>query len=1470
MSNLKEQVNKTAMLLNDIKSALEDQGVDTSNMTPKDYANAIRGVVNNITIDNISLIPVLIFKYSENRPDRPDGGSWNPETGETLVPEGWYTDIGLDYNASNKSLALWMSNAVFSSNGDLYKKWSTPIRISGRDGQDGKQGPEGLPGTVAGVTQFFNYPIFYRGTSDQPDTPWAEYDPIENELQIQNGWTETIERTDNAGVVYWQSYVKYNTANMPPATCTTPIRMTAESSAITGNIRYYQLSDNRSTPVKGTSLWNKWTEDIDIAPTKTQPYLFCYDETIYGESRTTTSPVYLMATYTLGLLDIDIAYAVGQENTVKKRDGESDSDYNERFGKFWFTDSVEAISVDKEKDKHPDDDDFNYYPGLTERTMYLWCRETFEYNDHVEQFYRIISYYKAAEKAPVLYSAGIYSDLVHYTRNDEQCPYVFYPTGLYLDESENVITKTEDGKDVPVTDNDSPTNGKKYQYFFLKNSYENNEVFDSFYEAYLNKKWKKIDSFEAIYSDIGIFKSALVGKFVFDDKYLFSQFGKDGNSGKIGQLYTDYTDTKGKVYDYEQGVEKDRTGVAVAIEDPNATKKFIPATLINAVTGESWFGNGTTKFYSNGEGDLANGAIGWRLESGKSDPTLYIDGDVKIGTRAPKPGAGPLESKSFNELLSEQDEKIKSSIQEVQDQIDGVIENWNGIGAPSIKSSPTSDWIENENKNLILLSHINDTYINVGPYESTDSDGNIVIDETAGQAWRWCQCGESEGEGSQQVVIKGPLTQGEWVKVGQLDMSYNYNYVVSPYGKAEFAYDHEIMILSGPPTYIKVDRSGAIYLFDDYGYFVGANSSTLLFEYADYTIALDEDGNLIKLHWHKIADSDAVRALKEATEATRIAKESATPLNLLANSAELVIKATNNNTYKVFGLPITVSTGDTFTFKAENIERLAGTINLVAVRILSPDLQTAYSDNTVELGKNKVLTFKITAAGISNANAVFLLYAGGVNNTTDNTIRYTNFSLVKGSVPMPMWQDYQGDNGLKNLLSVGETFEGQFTAYTYYGEGLPITVNAGEKYTFHIEDISMLSGTDSNGTYYYYLDDFNSNLLSDTASGYINQSGFGTITIREGVSNAKARFLISKNETSPNSATVRIKRMSLVKGTRPMMVWKGNDDITDLKNTFGSVAEVDGVSLSKAVAVKNSSGSVTGILNGGTEYTACTSKSNDGTPISFASGVNKSTYSTLKDRVSDAKFIVYDTGSLSIGGGGYYNSPTYFKHDGSGRLANGNIKWDTSGNVTFKGIITGSTIKNDEKASVFKIDNSGITVTTTDDGAGFSLKDPNGRLGFYVNSDGLHCGTIIAGPMTKMDLATSYYSEGEILVGSASGIVHISGGKVSAENGFFQTSDKTLKIFSENISIDFDKLKQIPKKYFYWKDRPDKLEIGTSAQDVQKLYPEIVNEDSEGMLSVDYSKLSIIALAAIDKLHEENIELKNRLTKLEELYGNRS
>lgn len=104
-------------------------------------------------------------------------------------------------------------------------------------------------------------------------------------------------------------------------------------------------------------------------------------------------------------------------------------------------------------------------------------------------------------------------------------------------------------------------------------------------------------------------------------------------------------------------------------------------------------------------------------------------------------------------------------------------------------------------------------------------------------------------------------------------------------------------------------------------------------------------------------------------------------------------------------------------------------------------------------------------------------------------------------------------------------------------------------------------------------------------------------------------------------------------------------------------------------------------------------------------------------------------------------------------------------------------------------------------------------------------------------------------------------------SAFYETSDERLKYFTSDVDVDFDKLKSIPKKYFMWKNREmDPTNIGTSAQKLQAVYPELVTE-SEGYLRVDYAKLSVIALAAVDKLHEENEELKERLRKIEEKLG---
>jgi hypothetical protein len=103
-----------------------------------------------------------------------------------------------------------------------------------------------------------------------------------------------------------------------------------------------------------------------------------------------------------------------------------------------------------------------------------------------------------------------------------------------------------------------------------------------------------------------------------------------------------------------------------------------------------------------------------------------------------------------------------------------------------------------------------------------------------------------------------------------------------------------------------------------------------------------------------------------------------------------------------------------------------------------------------------------------------------------------------------------------------------------------------------------------------------------------------------------------------------------------------------------------------------------------------------------------------------------------------------------------------------------------------------------------------------------------------------------------------------ASGGFFESSDERLKDFGEKVSIDLDKLSELKKNYFTWKDSENKeQQLGVSAQEIQSIYPEVVSEQDNGTLTVAYDKLSVIALAAIDELHKKNKELEERLTELE-------
>ena len=112
--------------------------------------------------------------------------------------------------------------------------------------------------------------------------------------------------------------------------------------------------------------------------------------------------------------------------------------------------------------------------------------------------------------------------------------------------------------------------------------------------------------------------------------------------------------------------------------------------------------------------------------------------------------------------------------------------------------------------------------------------------------------------------------------------------------------------------------------------------------------------------------------------------------------------------------------------------------------------------------------------------------------------------------------------------------------------------------------------------------------------------------------------------------------------------------------------------------------------------------------------------------------------------------------------------------------------------------------------------------------------------------------------------------KVYAYKGFYESSDERLKRILNSVKVNLDDLSKLRKVYYLWKDRTeDGIQLGMIAQDVQRLYPELVSVDKEtGYLSLAYDKLSVLALEAIDVLYKEHKKLKKHVDELEKLLIN--
>ena len=99
------------------------------------------------------------------------------------------------------------------------------------------------------------------------------------------------------------------------------------------------------------------------------------------------------------------------------------------------------------------------------------------------------------------------------------------------------------------------------------------------------------------------------------------------------------------------------------------------------------------------------------------------------------------------------------------------------------------------------------------------------------------------------------------------------------------------------------------------------------------------------------------------------------------------------------------------------------------------------------------------------------------------------------------------------------------------------------------------------------------------------------------------------------------------------------------------------------------------------------------------------------------------------------------------------------------------------------------------------------------------------------------------------------------------TSDRRVKTNVVEIEDCINKVKQLNVYSYNRTDLVDlhKKHIGLMAQEVENIFPELVETDSNDLKSVNYSAFSAILVNCVKEIHNKYESLENRLNEIEEL-----
>lgn len=304
--------------------------------------------------------------------------------------------------------------------------------------------------------------------------------------------------------------------------------------------------------------------------------------------------------------------------------------------------------------------------------------------------------------------------------------------------------------------------------------------------------WVRFESFEALYTNIGIIENGMIGSAVYNNEFMFSQLGldRDGNLTNYaeeskGQLVTSgflsgyewvqngknvgdkgfcnwqYYDTSEWIADkdvnpYEVYNESNSGFTKSILEfdykgtlEPGKTPihRFRPYVVINFKTGEMWTSAGKVNFDADGSGHLLDENILWYFGD-QNTPVFQIgkDGEKGIRMSGDSMTIGVLEDyKDENKkYLEEEFKNIQTDLDgintaivnlgnDIQNQIDGKANTWYRPDDPSVA------WHDDSEKDVYTHAdeHLGDMWFDTDDNKSyVFSDGGIESGWTEGLEYK--------------------------------------------------------------------------------------------------------------------------------------------------------------------------------------------------------------------------------------------------------------------------------------------------------------------------------------------------------------------------------------------------------------------------------------------------------------------------------------------------------------------------------------------------------------------------------------------------------------------------------------------------------------------------------------------------------------------------------------------------------------